>query len=48
MVTGIWHIGEDSSGSIIGCSFWRVLGELHINNLAVVPECRRRASRHRS
>ena len=24
------------------CSFWLVFGELHLNNLAVRPECRRR------
>lgn len=30
-------------GRAIGfCSFWRVLDELHINNLAVLPEFRRR------
>jgi ribosomal-protein-alanine N-acetyltransferase len=29
-------------GEVIGfCSFWRVLDELHINNLAVLPEYRR-------
>jgi [ribosomal protein S18]-alanine N-acetyltransferase len=32
----------DAEGRPIGfCSFWRVLDELHINNLAVVPERRR-------
>ena len=32
--------GED--GRVVGfCSFWRVLDELHINNLAVLPEFRR-------
>ena len=31
------------SGQVVGfCSFWRVLDELHINNLAVLPEFRRR------
>ena len=29
-------------GNVIGfCAFWRILDELHINNLAVVPEKRR-------
>lgn len=33
---------RDSSGAAIGfCSFWRVLDELHINNLAVLPAYRR-------
>src|SRR5260370_35453401 len=32
----------DRDGRPIGfCSFWRVLDELHINNLAVIPERRR-------
>ena len=32
--------GED--GRAVGfCSFWRVLDELHINNLAVLPDLRR-------
>jgi [ribosomal protein S18]-alanine N-acetyltransferase len=32
----------DADGRPIGfCSFWRVLDELHINNLAVIPERRR-------
>ena len=32
---------RDSSQQVIGfCSFWRVLDELHINNLAVAPERR--------
>lgn len=32
-----------SSGQVVGfCGFWRVLDELHINNLAVLPEYRRR------
>ena len=30
------------SGRVVGfCSFWRVLDELHINNLAVLPDVRR-------
>jgi ribosomal-protein-alanine N-acetyltransferase len=28
-------------GAVGFCSFWRVLDELHINNLAVLPELRR-------
>jgi ribosomal-protein-alanine N-acetyltransferase len=35
-------LAYDAEGRPIGfCSFWRVLDELHINNLAVVPEQRR-------
>lgn len=35
-------LANDAAGHPIGfCSFWRVLDELHINNLAVVPERRR-------
>jgi ribosomal-protein-alanine N-acetyltransferase len=35
-------LARDRSGQAIGfCSFWRVLDELHINNLAVLPEHRR-------
>jgi [ribosomal protein S18]-alanine N-acetyltransferase len=35
-------LANDAAGQPIGfCSFWRVLDELHINNLAVVPERRR-------
>lgn len=31
-----------SGDAVVGfCSFWRVLDELHINNLAVMPDCRR-------
>ena len=37
------YLARDESGRAIGfCSFWRVLDELHINNLAVTPDCRRR------
>ena len=33
---------EAASGTVLGfCSFWRILDELHINNLAVLPERRR-------
>jgi ribosomal-protein-alanine N-acetyltransferase len=36
-------IAMGEGGNIVGfCSFWRVLDELHINNLAVLPACRRR------
>lgn len=36
---------RDAAGAIIGfCSFWRVLDELHINNLAVTPEHRGRGA----
>lgn len=35
-------LAMDASGFSVGfCSFWRVLDELHINNLAVRPEVRR-------
>ena len=35
-------IARDAERRAIGfCSFWRVLDELHINNLAVLPELRR-------
>ena len=33
---------KDAVGRVVGfCSFWRVLDELHINNLAVAPAHRR-------
>lgn len=33
---------KDAGGRVVGfCSFWRVLDELHINNLAVLPDVRR-------
>ena len=36
------YLARDASGRVIGfCSFWRVLDELHVNNLAVLPEYRR-------
>jgi ribosomal-protein-alanine N-acetyltransferase len=36
------YLARNDSGNILGfCSFWRLLGELHINNLAVAPGCRR-------
>jgi ribosomal-protein-alanine N-acetyltransferase len=35
-------LAYDDAGRVVGfCSFWRVLDELHINNLAVKPESRR-------
>ena len=41
---GISHLylAKTPRGEVVGfCSFWRVLDELHINNLAVMPEHRR-------
>jgi ribosomal-protein-alanine N-acetyltransferase len=36
------YLARDAEGDVIGfCSFWRVVDELHINNLAVRPEARR-------
>ena len=35
-------LAKDANGHVVSiCSFWRVLDELHINNLAVKPEARR-------
>ena len=35
-------LARDAARLAVGfCSFWRVLDELHINNLAVLPEYRR-------
>jgi [ribosomal protein S18]-alanine N-acetyltransferase len=35
-------LAREGDGRAIGfCSYWRVLDELHINNLAVLPEYRR-------
>ena len=35
-------VAKDPSGRVVGfCGFWCVLDELHINNLAVLPEYRR-------
>jgi ribosomal-protein-alanine N-acetyltransferase len=32
------YLAKEPGGEVIGfCSFWRVLDELHINNLAVMP-----------
>jgi ribosomal-protein-alanine N-acetyltransferase len=37
-----FYLARDASGTVVGfCSFWRILDELHINNLAVLPERRR-------
>lgn len=37
-----FYIARDAAGVIVGfCSVWRVLDELHINNLAVDPPHRR-------
>ena len=36
------YLARDAAQRVVGfCSFWRVLDELHINNLAVMPEVRR-------
>ncbi len=36
------YLAKNALGRSIGfCSFWRVLDELHINNLAVLPDFRR-------
>jgi ribosomal-protein-alanine N-acetyltransferase len=36
------YLARQPGGRVVGfCSFWRVLDELHINNLAVLPEERR-------
>ena len=35
-------VAKDAEGRVVGfCGFWRVLDELHINNLAVLSEHRR-------
>jgi ribosomal-protein-alanine N-acetyltransferase len=37
-----FYLARTPHGAIVGfCSFWRVLDELHINNLAVMPDYRR-------
>jgi len=37
-----FYLAKTARGDIVGfCSFWRVLDELHINNLAVLPQHRR-------
>lgn len=35
-------LARDAGRAVGFCSFWRVLDELHINNLAVLPDLRRR------
>jgi ribosomal-protein-alanine N-acetyltransferase len=36
------YLAKDADGRVLGfCSYWRVLDELHINNLAVLPQERR-------
>lgn len=36
------YLARNVEGQVVGfCSFWRVVDELHINNLAVLPEHRR-------
>jgi ribosomal-protein-alanine N-acetyltransferase len=38
-----FFLARDEARRVVGfCSFWRVLDELHINNIAVLPEFRRR------
>jgi ribosomal-protein-alanine N-acetyltransferase len=40
--TSYCYIAREDEGEAVGfCSFWRILDELHINNLAVLPEKRR-------
>ena len=37
-----FYVARDAGRRVVGfCSFWRVLDELHVNNLAVLPEYRR-------
>ena len=36
------YLAKRADGAAVGfCSFWRVLDELHINNIAVLPDFRR-------
>jgi ribosomal-protein-alanine N-acetyltransferase len=36
------YVAKDDANHVVGfCAFWRVLDELHINNLAVMPARRR-------
>ncbi len=36
------YLAKDEDGRVLGfCSYWHVLDELHINNLAVMPQERR-------
>jgi ribosomal-protein-alanine N-acetyltransferase len=37
------YLARAPDGTAVGfCSFWRILDELHINNIAVLPEWRRK------
>ena len=37
-----FYVARDAGRRVVGfCSFWRVFDELHVNNLAVLPEYRR-------
>ena len=37
-----FYVARDAERRVVGfCSFWRVFDELHINNLAVLPDWRR-------
>ena len=39
----VLRLAQDGRDAIVGfCSFWLLLDEVHINNLAVRPECRGR------
>jgi [ribosomal protein S18]-alanine N-acetyltransferase len=39
------YLARDAAGRVVGfCSVWLVLDELHINNLAVAPDCRGRGA----
>jgi ribosomal-protein-alanine N-acetyltransferase len=39
------YLAQTAEGIVVGfCSFWRVLDELHINNLAVLPAYRGRGA----
>ena len=40
-----FYLARDNHRHVVGfCSFWRVLDELHINNLAVLPDLRRQGA----
>ena len=39
------YLARSAEGRVVGfCSFWRVADELHINNLAVLPQYRRKGA----
>ena len=41
-VAFLWVVGHGGDGPVVGfCAFWRVVDELHINNVAVAPDERR-------